>query len=63
MLLVLAEAAPAVVTQDELVERVWNGRVVSPETVTQRVKLLRAALGDDASQPRYIALVRARATR
>lgn len=58
MLLVLAEAAPAVVTQDELVERVWNGRVVSPETVTQRVKLLRAALGDDASQPRYIALVR-----
>lgn len=58
MLLVLAEAAPSVVTQDELVERVWNGRVVSPETVTQRVKLLRAALGDDAQEPRYVALVR-----
>jgi len=58
MLVVLAEAAPAVVTQDELIERVWIGRVVSPETVTQRVKLLRAALGDDAHKPRYVALVR-----
>lgn len=58
LLLVLVDAAPAVVTHDELIERVWKGRVVSPETVTQRVKLLRAALGDDASQPRYIALVR-----
>jgi len=58
MLLVLAEAAPSVVTQDQLIERVWQGRVVSPETVTQRVKLLRAALDDDANEPRYIALVR-----
>ena len=58
MLLVLADAAPAVVTHEELINRIWNGRVVSPETVTQRVKLLRAALGDDASRPRYIALVR-----
>jgi TolB-like protein/DNA-binding winged helix-turn-helix (wHTH) protein/tetratricopeptide (TPR) repeat protein len=58
MLLELAAAAPAVLTHDELIERVWDGRVVSPETVTQRVKLLRAALGDDANQPRYIALVR-----
>lgn len=58
MLQVLIEAAPAVVTHDELIDRVWGGRVVSPETVTQRVKLLRATLGDDASEPRYIALVR-----
>lgn len=58
MLLVLIDAAPAVVTQDDLIERVWKGRATSPETVIQRVKLLRAALGDDAAQPRYIALVR-----
>ena len=58
MLLCLAESAPAVVSHDELVEQVWEGRIVSPETVTQRVKLLRAALGDDAANPKYIALVR-----
>lgn len=58
MLVCLAESAPAVVSHDELVEQVWEGRIVSPETVTQRVKLLRAALGDDAASPRYVALVR-----
>lgn len=58
LLRALAETAPNVLSQDELVSIVWGGRVVSPETVTQRVKLLRAALGDDASNPRYIGLVR-----
>jgi TolB-like protein/DNA-binding winged helix-turn-helix (wHTH) protein len=58
LLLELVARAPNVVTQDELVERIWEGRATSPETVTQRVKMLRDALGDDAEQPRYIALVR-----
>lgn len=58
LLIALAQAAPAVLSHDELVRQVWDGRVVSPETVTQRVKLLRASLGDDASDPRYVALVR-----
>lgn len=54
----LASAAPSLVTKDELAERVWDGRNVSPETVTQRVKLLRKALDDDAQNPRYIEVVR-----
>ena len=54
----LVSRAPNVVTHDELVERIWGGRATSPETVTQRVKMLRDALGDDAEKPRYIALVR-----
>ena len=58
LLYTLALAAPDVLTQDELVERVWPGRVISPETLTQRVKLLRKTLGDDAKEPRYIGLVR-----
>ena len=58
LLLALADAAPAVLTHDAILERVWDGRVVSPETVTQRVKLLRKALGDDASSPSYIGVVR-----
>ncbi|MDX1480539.1 MAG: winged helix-turn-helix domain-containing protein [Woeseiaceae bacterium] len=58
LLLALAEAAPNLLSHDELVGTVWPGRVVSPETVTQRVKLLRRALGDDAANPRYVGLVR-----
>ena len=58
MMQALAFAAPALVTKDELVDVVWDGRVVSPETVAQRIKLLRQALQDDASEPRYIEVVR-----
>ena len=54
MLLALVEAAPNVVTFDELARIVWPGKVVSPETITQRIKLVRKALGDDANAPRYI---------
>jgi len=58
LLLALVESAPNVLTHDELVRRVWGGRATSPETVVQRVKLLRDALQDDADRPQYIALVR-----
>ncbi len=58
LLLTLVENAPDLVSADELMDRVWSGQVVSPETVSQRVKLLRQALGDDPRNPRYIALVR-----
>ncbi|MDX1480537.1 MAG: winged helix-turn-helix domain-containing protein [Woeseiaceae bacterium] len=58
LLLALVEAAPNLLDQEDLAARVWPGRVVTPETATQRVKLLRRALGDDAADPRYIGLVR-----
>ena len=60
LLLVLARAAPNVVSVDELMGLVWPGLVVSPETVSQRVKLLRDALGDDPRSPRYIGGLRGR---
>ena len=53
-----SHAAPRVLTHDELAERVWRGRPVSPETMAQRVLLLRRALGDDAGDPRYLRVVR-----
>jgi len=58
LLLALAESAPQVVSPDELVARVWNGRFVNPPTLKQRINLLRQALGDDASEPRYVRVVR-----
>ena len=54
---VLVSAAPALITHEELGNLVWSGRAVSPETVVQRVKLLRQALHDDARDPRYIEVV------
>jgi TolB-like protein/DNA-binding winged helix-turn-helix (wHTH) protein len=57
-LMALIHAAPDVVTTEQLAERVWVGRVVGNETITQRVRLLRKSLGDDANEPRYVGLVR-----
>ena len=41
LLLALVESAPRIVSLDELMTRVWHGVIVSPETITQRAKLLR----------------------
>jgi TolB-like protein/DNA-binding winged helix-turn-helix (wHTH) protein len=58
LLLALAGAAPGLLTHQQLAERVWPGRFVTPETLAQRVMLLRRALGDDARNPRYVRGVR-----
>jgi len=63
LLLALVRDAPNVVPIDTLLARVWPGLVVNPETVVQRVKLLREALDDRAAEPRYIAAVRGRGYR
>src|SRR5216684_4100972 len=63
LLIALARNAPNPVTVDDLIGRVWPGLVVSPETVSQRVMLLRNALGDDARAPHYIAGRRGRGYR
>src|SRR5262245_2748997 len=60
LLLVLTRAAPNLLSVDALIDKVWPGLVVSPETVSQRVKLLRDALGDDPKAPRYIGGLRGR---
>src|SRR5215831_327525 len=63
LLVTLVRAAPNLVSFDQMSERVWPGLVVTPETIVQRVKLLRGALGDDPHAPRYIEGVRGRGYR
>src|SRR5215469_13495339 len=63
LLVTLVRAAPHLVSFEQLSERVWPGLVVTPETIVQRVKLLRGALGDDPHAPRYIEGVRGRGYR
>ena len=63
LLLALVRSAPDVVSIDALLTRVWPGVIVSPETVVQRVKMLREALNDRAAEPRYIMALRMRGYR
>jgi DNA-binding winged helix-turn-helix (wHTH) protein/tetratricopeptide (TPR) repeat protein len=60
LLACLLRHGDAVVDFDTLMAEVWAPAVVNEETVTQRVKLLRQALGDDGRNPRYIRSVRGR---
>jgi transcriptional activator of cad operon len=55
LLLCLAQHAGEVLSVDQLLDRVWSGVVVTPDSVYQTVASLRRTLGDDAKEPTYIA--------
>jgi DNA-binding winged helix-turn-helix (wHTH) protein len=43
-----------VVSKDDLIAAVWNGRIVSESTVTSRINAIRHAVGDSGEQQRLI---------
>lgn len=51
----LVRRAPGMVRRQELLDTVWAHELVNDEALTQRVMLLRRALGDDPKEPRFIA--------
>ena len=57
LLLCLAATPGEVVSIDALLNQVWSGVVVTPDSVYQAVAALRRLLGDDAKQPAYIVTV------
>jgi TolB-like protein/DNA-binding winged helix-turn-helix (wHTH) protein len=57
LLLCLAESAGEVVSIDDLLNKVWSGVIVTPDSVYQAVTALRRLLGDDPKNPTYIATV------
>jgi TolB-like protein/DNA-binding winged helix-turn-helix (wHTH) protein len=57
LLLCLAEHAGQVVSIDDLLDQVWSGVIVTPDSVYQGVASLRRLLRDDAKEPKYIATV------
>jgi TolB-like protein len=58
LLVELARRYPNVARRRDLIDSLWRGEDVLDEVLSQRVMLLRKALGDTAARPRYIALVR-----
>lgn len=60
LLVYLVRAAPAIATHQELLDGVWSDATVGEETLKQRIRLLRRALGDDSKAPKYVRTVRGR---
>ena len=56
-LMLLVASDGAVVSKERFFAEVWRGVPVGDEALTQCVRSLRRALGDDAAAPRYIATV------
>ena len=54
LLALLVENRDRLVSVDEIVEKVWDGRVVSDAAVSSRIKSARQALGDDGKAQRFI---------
>lgn len=54
LLIHLIEQRERVVSKEELIEAIWEGRFVSDSVVSSRIKSARKALGDDGRTQRYI---------
>src|SRR5262245_46186257 len=54
LLVCLAQHAREVVSTDQLIAEVWNGRVIEESGVYKQINLLRTALGDEAQRPKFI---------
>jgi TolB-like protein/DNA-binding winged helix-turn-helix (wHTH) protein len=53
----LIQAAPDIVSSEELLDQFWNNTVVEESTIHRRISQLRQALGDNARNPIYIATI------
>lgn len=60
VLRVLAEHAGSVVSKDELIDAVWNGRIVSEATISGRINAARTAVGDNGKDQSIIRTVQRR---
>ena len=50
----LLENRDRVVTKDEIIDAVWDGRVVSDGTLNSRINAARRAVGDDGKEQKII---------
>lgn len=54
LLCLLVENSERMVSRDEIIEKVWDGRIVSDAAIASRVKSARQALGDDGKTQQLI---------
>jgi TolB-like protein/DNA-binding winged helix-turn-helix (wHTH) protein len=63
LLVLLIENRDRIVTRDEIVERVWHGRIVSDAAISSRIKAARRAIGDDGKAQGLIRTIHRRGLR
>ena len=63
LLIMLVDHRDHVVSKDELLEKIWKGRIVSDTTLSSRIKTARQAIGDDGAQQKYIKTIHGRGFR
>ena len=63
LLYLLVENHDRMVSRNEIVEKVWQGRAISETAISSRIKSLRQALGDDGNEQRIIRTLHGRGFR
>ncbi len=63
ILVYLIENRHRIVSKDELIEKVWGGRIVSDAAITSRINLVRQAVGDDGRTQKVVKTVSKRGFR
>ncbi len=62
-LIVLAESAVRMVSKDELIEKILDGRIVSESAVAVRIKAARKAISEDGKSQRLICTIHGKGLR
>ena len=52
-----------VVSKDEIIEKAWDGRIVSDAAIATVIKTARKALSDDGATQKYVRTIRGRGVR
>jgi DNA-binding winged helix-turn-helix (wHTH) protein/TolB-like protein len=63
LLACIIDQSHRVLSRDDLLERVWGGRIVSESTLATRINAARRALGDSGQEQRLIRTIRGRGIR
>ena len=63
LLVLLLKNSGRVVTKDEIISRVWHGRIVSEAALSSRIKAARQAIGDTGASQALIRTIRGRGFR
>ena len=63
LLALLVQHRDRMVGKDEILDKIWNGRIVSESAVAARIKAARKAIGDDGAQQRLIRTIYGRGFR
>ncbi|MDH4167811.1 MAG: winged helix-turn-helix domain-containing protein [Gammaproteobacteria bacterium] len=63
LLTLLVENRERLVSRDEILDKIWDGRVVSDAALSSRIKSARQAIGDDGQSQRFIRTIHGRGLR